>query len=158
MSDRTITSWTIEEIESLIQAFKKSTLSRERWTHQAHLIVALWYLDRYSKIEAIDRIRQGIWHYNSAIGIETTPTSGYHETITRFWIEIVARYLHEQSLNDRTRGAIADLANKLISKYATPHIIFEYYSRDRLISLTARHSWVEPDLKALFHSNDRRIE
>jgi hypothetical protein len=31
-------------------------------------------------------------------------------------------------------------------------IVFEYYSRDLLMSLTARHSWVEPDLKSLFHS------
>jgi hypothetical protein len=100
-------------------------------------------------MEAIDRIRQGILRYNSAMGIESTPTSGYHETITLFWSEIICQYLQDRDRDSVTEYAIADLANQLISKYPNPQIIFEYYSGDRLMSITARHSWVEPDFKSL---------
>lgn len=136
---------TVGEIESLIAAFKNCTLPRDEWNHHAHLTVALWYLTRYSEAEATNCIRDRIQHYNKANGIQTTNDSGYHETITLFWIRIVHCYL---SLVEKDLS-ILDIANQLIDNYGEKSFPLQYYSRDRLMSWQARISWLEPDLKPL---------
>ncbi|MBD1900944.1 hypothetical protein H6F83_13500 [Coleofasciculus sp. FACHB-125] len=136
---------TVDEIENLIAAFKNCTLPRDEWNHHAHLTVAVWYLTRYSEAEATNCIRDRIQRYNLANGIKTTKNSGYHETMTLFWIRIVSHYL---SVADRTRS-IVYLANELIDSYADKNLPLTYYNRDRLMSWQARISWTEPDLKPL---------
>lgn len=135
----------VGEIESLIAAFENCTLPRNEWNHHAHLTVALWYLTRYSEAEATNLIRDRIQRYNSANGIKTTKDSGYHETMTLFWIRIVSRYL---SVAARTRS-IVYLANELIDSYGDKNLPLTYYKRDRLMSSDARNSWIEPDLKPM---------
>ncbi|MBD1891473.1 hypothetical protein [Coleofasciculus sp. FACHB-SPT9] len=135
----------LSEIESLIAAFENCTLPRDEWNHRAHLTVALWYLTRYSKAEATNCIRDRIQRYNLTNGIKTTKNSGYHETMTLFWIRIVSHYL---SVADRTRS-IVYLANELIDSYADKNLPLTYYNRDRLMSWQARITWLEPDLKPL---------
>ncbi len=132
------------EIDSLIHAFQECSLPRSQWTHAAHLTVGLWYLFYDSEPEAINAVRNGIKRYNSIQGIENTKDSGYHETITLFWMRIVRGYLAEENRN----RSIVHLANGLIEKYAR-NLPFRYYTRDRLMSWEARTSWVEPDLKSL---------
>lgn len=144
MSHKTVKSWTFEEIESLVKAFENCTLPRREWTHQAHLIIALWYLTHYPQPEAINCIREGIQNYNNAIGIKTTKDSGYHETITLFWVKIVNQYLIKSK-----NSLIVDLVNSLIQHYQNPRLPLEYYRQNRLMSWQARQSWIEPDLKSL---------
>jgi hypothetical protein len=134
----------LSEIEALIDGFETGTLPRSEWTHAAHLTVALWYLTRVSGREATARIRNGIKRFNAAKGIVTTPTSGYHETITLFWICIVSRYLLAADAGD----SLVELVNGLLARYTNSHLPFAYYSRDLLMSPRARASWIEPDLKA----------
>ncbi|NQE37732.1 hypothetical protein [Microcoleus asticus] len=153
MKTTTIIYRSPKEIDSLIHAFQECSLPRSQWTHEAHLTVALWYLFYDSEQEAINAIRNGIKLYNSVQGIETTKNSGYHETLTLFWVRIVRRYLADESHN----RSIVHLANGLIAKYAdslrdssaSRTLPFRYYTRDRLMSWEARNSWVEPDLKPL---------
>ena len=133
------------EIDSLIHAFQECSLPRSQWTHAAHLTVGLWYLFYDSEPEAINAVRNGIKRYNSVHGIESTKDSGYHETLTLFWMRIVRGYLAEESRN----RSIVHLANGLIAKYADRHLPFCYYTRDRLMSAEARINWVEPDLRAI---------
>jgi len=134
-----------EEIESLVLAFESCTLPREAWTHRAHLTVALWYLLRHSKEDATTLIRDGIKRFNEARGIITTKTSGYHETITLFYISIISKYLRESCADI----SIIKLMNNLMQRYGEKSLPFEYYSKERLMSGEARANWVEPDLKAL---------
>ena len=133
------------EIDSLIHAFQECSLPRSQWTHEAHLTVALWYLCYDSEQEAINAIRNGIQRYNSAQGIETTKNSGYHETLTLFWVRTIRRYLAYENRN----RSIVHLANGLIAKYADRTLPFTYYTRNRLMSSEARINWVEPDLRSL---------
>ncbi|WP_341733352.1 hypothetical protein [Microcoleus sp. EPA2] len=133
------------EIDSLIHAFQECSLPRHQWNHAAHLTVGLWYLFYDSEQEAIDAVRNGIKHYNSAQGIETTRNSGYHETLTLFWLGIIRRYLAQESLH----RSMVSLANGAIAKYADRTLPLSYYTRDRLMSWEARNNWVEPDLKAI---------
>jgi hypothetical protein len=135
----------IGEIEAVIFAFEECALPRSQWTHSAHLAVALWYLTRHPKAVATQLIREGIQRYNVAMGIPQAKESGYHETITLFWIEIVARFLMEQSDNSSMLSQI----HTLLQRHDDPDLMFQYYSCDRLMSWEARTNWLEPDLKPL---------
>jgi hypothetical protein len=136
---------TTEEILALVRGFEDCTLPRERWTHAAHLTVALWHLLQYDWPEAVVRVRAGIQRYNAAHGIRATPTGGYHETLTLFWLRRVRAFLEDGRNEAR---ALVSLANALADS-ADKNLPLEYYTRDRLFSAEARASWVEPDLKPL---------
>lgn len=135
---------TLDEIKNLVKAFEDCTLPRKKWTHHAHLTVALWYLTHFSEQEAIICLRDRIGQYNATNGIKTTKDSGYHETITLFWLQIT-RYLSANAGNNN----IVLLTKGLIDKYEYPRLPLEYYSTDLLMSWEARINWVKPDLKPL---------
>jgi hypothetical protein len=117
-----------DEIKALILAFESCTLPRSRWTHSARLTVALWYLIRHPRPDATRLIREGIQRHNAAMGIPQTQDSGYHETITLFWIEMVARFLMEQFDN----SFMLNQTNTLLQRYDDPRLMLQYYSCDRL--------------------------
>ncbi|MGJ5673508.1 MAG: hypothetical protein ACR9NN_07860 [Nostochopsis sp.] len=143
MSDENGKYQTINEIENLVTAFQNCTLPRCQWNHIAHLTVALYYLIYYGEKPAAERIRQDIQRYNAAMGIQTTKDSGYHETLTRFWVYMVHHYL---SINQQ-QVSLLQLTNGLIDSYGNKHLPLQYYSQDLLMSWEARNSWVEPDLQ-----------
>src|SRR4029453_6823639 len=128
-----------EEITDLVRAFETCTLDRGLWTHHAHLIVALWYLVRRPKEEATRLIREGIKRYNEACGVVTTKESGYHETVTLFYIWLVDDFVkgHEET------DSIFETAKKLIKARGDKTLPLQYYSRERLMSWEARAGWVE---------------
>jgi hypothetical protein len=134
-----------EEIFSLVRRFDDRTLPRAEWTHRAHLTVALWYLTRHSGREATARIRAGIKRYNASKGVLTTPTGGYHETLTMFWICMISHFL----LFAEADHSLVELANAMLARCAVKDLPLRYYSRERLMSPRARASWVEPDLQPL---------
>lgn len=136
---------TIDEIKNLITSFNNCTLARSKWNHSAHLTVALWYLTQYEQKPAINLIRQSIQRYNAAMNIQTTLTSGYHETLTLFWIYMVHRYL---SISDRN-SPLVGLSNKLIHTFPDKNLPKEYYIQNLLMSWEARRRWTDPDLKPL---------
>jgi hypothetical protein len=141
---------TISEIEYLINQFNNCTLPRSQWNHYAHLIVALWYLIHYEQLTAINLIREGILRYNRAMNIKTTKNSGYHETITLFWIYLVNSYLYmTKTPRSGESNSLLNLANDLIHLYGNKNLPLEYYSRDLLMSSVSRQRWVEPDLKPI---------
>ena len=130
------------QTDRIAQAFCNCTLPKEEWTHEAHLRVGLWHLLRYSPSEAIGRLRQGIRQYNTACGVANTDTSGYHETITQFYVWAIAHFLE-----DRDRSQPVDrLAAELLDTCGDKHLPFIYYSKERLMSREARRHWVESDL------------
>lgn len=133
------------EVLSLLRRFRDRTLPHDEWTHAAHLTVALWHLLEYDWPEAVSRVRLGIQSYNAAHGIRTTPTGGYHETLTLFWMRRVRAFLEDGRNEARSLVSLAnDLSSALDSR-----LPLEYYTRERLFSTEARAAWVEPDLKSL---------
>jgi hypothetical protein len=129
----------------LVEAFTSCTLPKDEWTHHAHLKVGLWHLLHYSPSESIERLRQGIKRYNVACGIENTESQGYHETITQFYVWLINQFIQQVDCLQ----PIDALADELINRYGDKLLPFSYYSRDRLMSKTARLEWVEPDLTPL---------
>jgi hypothetical protein len=128
------------ELDHLVELFESCRLPYERWTHRAHLAVAVNYVQRYALPEAIDRVRTGIQRYNESRGDFT----GYHETITVLFVRLVA---HERTQSQLQLNA-AELVNELADRRPLNDLL-NYYSPERLWSDQARASWVEPDLKPL---------
>lgn len=129
-------------IDRLAEEFCDRTLPKEEWTHEAHLRVGLWHLLHYSPTEAMSRLRDGIRQYNVVCGVANTDTSGYHETITQFYVTVIAHFLEGQ---DSSRP-VEQLAADLLKTYGDRHLLFIYYSKERLMSKQARRQWIEPDL------------
>lgn len=131
--------------EDRVRRFEDGTLPFERWNHRAHLDVAVWYLRRHPRPEALERIRGGIQRYNAAHGVEQTETGGYHETLTVVFARLVGDLLEgappgtdEEDLLDEVWEACGDTRLPL-----------EFYERDTLMSWEARTGWVEPDRRRL---------
>lgn len=129
----------------LAAAFCDCTLAKAEWTHHAHLRVGLWHLLRYPPSAALDRLRDGIRRFNVASGVANTEASGYHESITRFYIWAIGQFL---AAADRTRPE-DELAEELVRACGDKGLPLRYWSKDRLMSVEARLGWVEPDLQPL---------
>lgn len=124
-----------------MEGFEARTLPRERWTHQAHLVVAFLYLSRLSPDDALVRLRSGITAYNASVGTANTDTSGYHETITRLYVAGV-----EEHIGLHGHLAAAEQLNALLaSPMGASDWPLRFYTRDRLFSVEARRQWIEPD-------------
>jgi len=95
----------------------------------------------------VRRLRVGIRQLNDAHGTPNTDTSGYHETMTRAYICLIARALSAQPGN----VALAQCAQALVaaSPLAAKDVLLVYYSKELLMSLAARRGWREPDQNAL---------
>lgn len=130
------------ETERVAAAFLARTLPKPEWTHHAHLRVGLWHLITYPADEAMSRLRDGIRGYNDATGVANTETSGYHETLTRFYVLVIDAFLTEAG---RSRPPDA-LAEDLIRLYGDRQLPLRFYSKERLMSPQARRGWVDPDL------------
>ncbi|MEL7120391.1 MAG: hypothetical protein AAFO07_13155 [Bacteroidota bacterium] len=98
--------FTNTSLKSLIERFEQQILPKAEWTHEAHLAVAVWYTHHYCATVALERVRKNITLHNESVGIANTDTSGYHETITQFWLNTVREFLKN---NDS-----ADLVDKVI--------------------------------------------
>jgi hypothetical protein len=133
------------EVERVVAGFMDGTLSHAEWTHRAHLTVALWYATHHDAAEALDLVRAGILRLNAAHGVPTTPTRGYHETITRFYMHVVAHFVEQEE----SGGDWAERTNRLVERYGHRELPLRHYSEARLKSAEARAGWVEPDLRAL---------
>jgi hypothetical protein len=107
--------------------------------------VALWHLRRHTPEQALARLREAIRAYNEATGVVNGPDSGYHETVTRFYVHVVARFLAGMD----PAGSIEVQAAALVEALGARDLPLRHWSRERLFSVEARRGWVEPDLQAL---------
>ena len=134
------------EIAALGEGLLACALPREAWTHEAHLAATCWLIERRPDI-AIDRERPGLIRaFNESVGGVNDASQGYHETITRCFLAGVR--LHLASLAPGL--TLTEKVNALLkSPQGRRDWPLRFYSRDRLFSVEARLSWVEPDLRAL---------
>jgi hypothetical protein len=130
-----------EAIEAFIQEFESCRLPKAQWTHQAHLVVGLWYVTHYLPDDVLALVRQRIRTYNEAVGTANTDNGGYHETLTRFFLRGIAAHVAQH----RDAPLPTSLAALLQSPLARADWPLTFYSRSLLFSVTARRQWVEPD-------------
>lgn len=129
-------------VAALVSRFADGTLPKAEWTHEAHLLVGLWHVERFGPGEALARLRDGIRGLNDAHGTPNTPSSGYHETVTRAYVTLLAAFVE----GCPPGLSIDDLAAQLLADgLATRNALLRCYSRERLFSAEARADWREPD-------------
>ncbi len=136
------------EIDDFLSAFESGTLPKERWTHAAHLLVGACYVHRLGQVLAIDHMRQCVRRYNEAVGGKNTATSGYHETITVFWIKVLDTLLLQARPIGREK--FAALA---VERYAGQRDLFRrFYDFDVVASTAARAVWMPPTVEEIVDS------
>jgi len=134
-----------QEVTDLVARFAAATLPASEWTHRAHLTVASWYATHHSPAEALRLVREGILRLNQTHGVPNTPTRGYHETITRFYMQVVTHQLKAEPTSDDW----ADRANRVYQRLGARDLPLRHYTEARLKSAEARAGWVEPDLRPM---------
>jgi hypothetical protein len=129
--------------EELWLAFNASKVPAPAWTHRAHLRVAWMFLKRHPLDEAHVLMRVGIIRLNVFHGLVETPSRGYHETLTRLWLSLVAARM--RTMDAPSSAAFVDACSESLGKDAA----FRHYSRELVMSVRARAIFVEPDLLPL---------
>ncbi len=133
------------DIDTLVERFSDRTLSKAAWTHEAHLRVALWHNWHYPYQEALAQMRTRIIAFNEAAGIANTDSSGYHETLTVFWMQLTQNFLVENKFPNLAIATEAFLKSPLACRERP----LRYYTKEKLFSIQARRGWVEGDLQTL---------
>ncbi len=145
---------------SLVRRFHLGLLERDRWTHEAHLAVGLWALVSARALHttaaatkhaatdaALAGLRTALRAHNDCVGIPNNDTSGYHETITWFYLDRIARIVDETGIDaasvtraqlDRLTGIV--LADPRVSQDAAR----DAYGDQILASSEARSSVIAP--------------
>ena len=130
-----------EEIINTVNQFNQKALPKEKWTHQAHILVAFWYANEYDFEEGLKLLREAIKGYNLSVGTQNTGTGGYHETLTVFWLKLIKEYLNTQK-HQALVNNVNTFLHLITSGTGFPLI---FYSGEVLFSKEARHHWVEPN-------------
>ena len=133
-------------VNDLVSGFVSCSLRKGDWTHAAHLTVGLWHVRQYGAAEALLRLREGISRLNESFGNVNTDTSGYHETITCAYVQLLDQFLD----GCRAPMAFDEQVNRLVGgPLADKHVLLRFYSAETLFSSPARLGWVEPDVARL---------
>jgi len=139
---------TLAEVKSVVSNFENCRFRKEEFTHARHLTVAAYYLSHFSPAESLERMREALLRFTRHHGV-----TGYHETITRFWL-----LLTEDFLQRSPEECFVNRVNALIDSYGRKDVLFEYYTRGLVTSVEARNKWIEPDLKQIGLEKDRNGE
>lgn len=126
-------------IREVIRKFEHCEYAPAEFTHARHLTVGCWYLCTLPADEALNRMRERLQDFSAHHGKQ-----GYHETITRFWIRLLDGALRQQAED----GTVLNRINAVVALYPK-EVLFDYYTRDRVMSDTAKRQWIEPDLRAM---------
>ncbi|HVZ40444.1 MAG TPA: hypothetical protein VHI13_14290 [Candidatus Kapabacteria bacterium] len=124
--------------DELIERFEKATLTGSTFHHREHVRVAWIYLHRYSPVEALARMSDGLRALARRHGAEHR----YHETITWAYFFLIRERLDrcaEECTWDRFAEENADLLDW------NSGLLSLYYHRATLGSDRARRIFVMPD-------------
>ena len=129
---------------AFLDAFESATLTPEQWNHYAHLRMAYLYIQAGSFDEAIAQMRIGIQRLNQAHGRVETEFSGFHETLTVAWAQVLAAAAAAEGGQATFAVFIAPRPELLNKSYWR-----RYYSPEQIFTPLARQTFVAPDIRAL---------
>lgn len=134
------------DLMALVAEFEACIITKAEWSHFTHLAVAAGTINRDGIQAARRDIPARIRALNDANRVPNTDDRGYHETLTQFFLLLVHRYLATQPRGHSVAAAVNAMP---MSPFGDKNIAFRFYSRDLLLSVTARRQWVDPDLRTL---------
>src|SRR5215470_16493454 len=117
------------EILFLVRRLERCELSPREFHHRDHLAVCAFYLYSSDLQSALNSMRESLLRFTKHHGLK-----GYHETITRFWMERV----RERLQNGECMGKFVE---RLQSEFSDKNVIYKYYSREVLESAHAKEKW-----------------
>jgi hypothetical protein len=126
--------------DEFLRAFAECRLGNHEFRHRDHLRLTWLQVRRLGPTAAARAISHGIRQFAVAHGA----TTKYHETMTQFWVKIVAHSI----------GARPDITDfdgfleafpLLLDKY----LPFQHWDRETMLGIEARAAWVEPNLLPL---------
>lgn len=126
--------------EAFVQAFLRGVLPPGGFHHRDHLRLAWWLVRHEREEEALAQVRASLRAWAATVGTG----AGYNETLTRFWVRMVAYEVQHCPPNlDFPAFLLAcpDLLDR--------HLPSRYWSQSVLWSEAARAAWVEPNLYPL---------
>jgi hypothetical protein len=133
------------EIEHIGEGLLAGTLPREEWTHEAHLAATTYLLTRRPDVDLDAELPGIIRRYNESVGGVNSDTEGYHETITRAFLQGVRLFVSEADREAPLHERVNEL---LLSPMGGRDWPLRFYSRERLFSVEARRNFVAPDIAA----------
>ena len=130
-------------LDAFVAAWRAGTLPKPEWTHAAHVAVCAWHAWGGAPVEAVfAAMKRGITAYNEAVGTANTATSGYHETLTRFWAGVIVDHLRARGRRQPSRRRCA----RPSPPYGAARTLHAaHYSFDVVADRRARAEWVPPD-------------
>ena len=129
-------------LDRFLEGFEAGTLTKAEWTHAAHVTMAACYSLRYSEAEALKQARDRIRHLNGCLGTQNTADSGYHETLTVFWLRLVRGWLGTHARELPRLEAV----RRCVEQFGRSTGIWrDYYTYDVVKCREARREWREPD-------------
>ncbi len=131
--------------DKIIEGFNRSDLNHAQWTHQAHLVIAIYKVRTHIPENIIPVVRKKIMKLNDFHGTPNTDDFGYHETMTQFWLH-TAFLFFTQNQGQNENQLIDQFISSEQGKKDHP---LNFYSKKLLFSTDARHYYVHPDLKPL---------
>jgi hypothetical protein len=126
--------------DEFLRAFFGLTLANSEFRHRDHLHLAWLTVRRHGAFAAeelvVDGIRRFAQHHSHG--------PAYHDTMTRFWVRLVAHMVSDQPEIEDFDAFLA--AYPLLLDKNTP---LRHWSRVAMFGAGARAEWCEPDLAAL---------
>ena len=133
------------EIAHLGEGLVACTLSKEKWTHEAHLGATTYLLLKRPDIDLDAELPGLIRRFNESVGGVNDDHGGYHDSITRAYVAGVRLFLSETAETELAARVNA----LLLSDIGRRDWPLRFYSRELLFSVPARRAFVEPDLAPL---------
>lgn len=96
------------EIEAVVRGFETCETDKTAFKHREHLTVAVWYLQTLDTAAAVERMRTSLLRFVDHHGV---PREKYSESVTVFWIELIAEKLRELGPD----ASLVDQCNDILS-------------------------------------------
>jgi hypothetical protein len=123
-----------------LRAFFKGWPSHEPFRHREHLRLAFLVIDRHGPELAAEIVGDGLKRMAAAQNQAVL----YNETMTRFWVRLVAHVSEVKGPFESIDKAIEAVPLLLVKE-----LPYRHWSRAVMFSDEARAHWVEPDLQAM---------
>ncbi len=129
-----------------VRRVRAGNLDRDDWTHEVHLIVGLWHFIEF-KSHALTEMRKTIRQFNQSVGIVNSDQTGYHETMTFYWLLQLKKFCEriDRSIFDEITIDELMFDESLVKRNS----FLNFYSIDLMTSIEARRKVVLPDLKKM---------
>lgn len=131
-----------EEAIELVEKWESGQMEKDEWTHEMHLIMGFAMLVRFGK-NALPAMRERIIKHNEVVGTINNGSTGYHETMTVYWLWLIRNFMIEKDLKTFDETTLDELVYE--ESLAKRNCWLVHYKEETIKSVAARRNFVQPD-------------